>query len=310
MTPSGMDQINTSFTSLLYSAEWLRGGTQRLATGIDLDFEALSWGLQHNIEKLGADIRNRIRLLHGNVLCLVSDAQLVGTPTCAFGCTLQTQQCLRNQELMKCQDSPLCQNEQRAFEEGKCGQALETDGSYSDDLASTNLWPKADIVCAFNYSCCCLQKRSDLILYLKHALQSISQDGGIFVMDLYGGMSSECSLKVYRHFGNFTYIWEQDEFDVITRTSRISLHFRLKNNQVLRHAFTYRFRLWSLPEVRDCLEEVGFDSIHFWMRSMPEMQGQGEQEIEDNDARYEEMGNFNQQDAWNAYIVAVRKRQC
>lgn len=39
------------------------------------------------------------------------------------------------------------------------------------------------------------------------------------------------------------YIWEQQEFDVINRTTRISLHFQLGKKKTLRHAFSYNWRL-------------------------------------------------------------------
>ena len=65
-------------------------------------------------------------------------------------------------------------------------------------------WPSVDIVCAFNYSCCCLHKRSDLVSYFKHARDSLSNKGGIFAMDLYGGISSELPLKLRRRFSGFT----------------------------------------------------------------------------------------------------------
>lgn len=66
-------------------------------------------------------------------------------------------------------------------------------------------------------------------------------------------------------------------------------------------------RRWSLPEIKDCLEEAGFRAVHFWLREMPD--------TEDNrstvgfgaarDVKYEEMTCFQQQDAWNAYIVGI-----
>lgn len=40
------------------------------------------------------------------------------------------------------------------------------------------------------------------------------------------------------------YTWEQAEFDVVGRKTRISLHFDLKKQQKkLRHAFSYSWRL-------------------------------------------------------------------
>ena len=64
---------------------------------------------------------------------------------------------------------------------------------------------------------------------------------------------------------------------------------------------------WSLPEIKDCLEEAGFRSVHFWLREMPDTEeirtteGFGE----GRDVKYEEVKSFQQQDAWNAYIVGV-----
>ncbi|VFQ82918.1 unnamed protein product [Cuscuta campestris] len=183
----------------------------------------------------------------------------------------------------------------------------EEDGSSDQKLMDTQL-PVRDIVCAFNYSCCCLHTRQELVEYFGHVLSALSKKGGIFVMDLYGGTSSECELRLQRKFPNFTYVWEQTEFDIIKRKTRISLHFNLQRPQrKLRHAFSYSWRLWSLPEVRDCLEEAGFRAVHFWMRQMP-----NSGEIKSSyglsagqDGKYEEVTNFQQQDSWNAYIVAV-----
>ncbi|KAK8921507.1 hypothetical protein KSP39_PZI020862 [Platanthera zijinensis] len=167
--------------------------------------------------------------------------------------------------------------------------------------------PPRDIICAFNYSCCCLQQRADLVRYFKHTLSALSNKGGIFVMDVYGGTSSERKLRLQRKFTNFTYIWEQGEFDIISRRTRISLHFQLGKMGMLRHAFSYAWRLWSLPEIRDCMEEAGFQSIHFWIREMPntEENEHCEEYNADRDVKYEDSSTFRQQDSWNAYVVGI-----
>ncbi|KAK8971088.1 hypothetical protein KSP40_PGU021550 [Platanthera guangdongensis] len=167
--------------------------------------------------------------------------------------------------------------------------------------------PPRDIICAFNYSCCCLQRRADLVRYFKHTLSALSNKGGIFVMDVYGGTSSERKLRLQRKFTNFTYIWEQGEFDIISRRTRISLHFQLGKMGMLRHAFSYAWRLWSLPEIRDCMEEAGFQSIHFWIREMPntEENEHCEEYNADRDVKYEDSSTFRQQDSWNAYVVGT-----
>lgn len=126
-------------------------------------------------------------------------------------------------------------------------------------------------------------------------------------MDVYGGTSSERKLRLQRRFPSFTYFWEQEEFDIISHQTRISLHFQAGKKQMLRHAFTYHWRLWSIPEIKDCLEEAGFKSIHVWIREMPNTQSSGNaKEYNANrDVKYEELQHFNQADAWNAYVVGV-----
>ncbi|MQL76092.1 hypothetical protein Taro_008485 [Colocasia esculenta] len=265
----------------LLSAEWLRSDPRRTAVGLDLDDEALDWCLKNNLNKIGPDGYSRIFLFHGNVLhpkeaCLMKPR---------FH-DLVTQDPVQNAntEISRKNDCPL---------------------------------PPNDIVCAFNYSCCCLHRRADLVLYFKHALDSLSRRGGIFVMDLYGGSSSECKLKLQRRFSDFTYVWEQQAFDIVSRTTRISLHFHMGKRQILRHAFSYHWRLftlvlevsvsWSLPEIKDCLEEAGFQSVHFWLREMPDTrQRMNSKEYNaGNDVKYEEVSSFQQTDAWNAYVVGV-----
>ncbi|XP_055831637.1 uncharacterized protein LOC129900647 isoform X2 [Solanum dulcamara] len=182
------------------------------------------------------------------------------------------------------------------------------DDSPDHKLMKDFQFPARDIVCAFNYSCCCLHTRQELVSYFKHALSALNKKGGIFVMDLYGGTSAEHELRMQRKFPNFTYVWEQAEFDIIKRKTRISLHFNMhKPQRKIRHAFSYSWRLWSLPEIKDCLEEAGFQSVHFWIRHMPDSE-----EIRSTygltagrDIKYEEVTSFQQQDSWNAYIVGV-----
>ncbi|KAK1435077.1 hypothetical protein QVD17_00837 [Tagetes erecta] len=264
----------------LLSTEWLRSDSRRTAIGLDLDVEALDWCMENNVNKIGADLSSRIFLYHGNVL-QPQEAKLVKS---------NVQNVMRNITLEENEN----ENE---------------DEDVSEYVTSSEPLPSRDIVCAFNYSCCCLHTRHELVSYFKNALQALSKKGGIFVMDLYGGTSSECELKMQRKFPNFTYTWEQAGFDIVQRKTRISLHYTLQKHQKkkLRHAFSYSWRLWSLPEIKDCMEEAGFRSVHFWIRQMPDSEniksihgfGDGK------DIKYEEVTSFQQQDSWNAYIVGI-----
>ncbi|XVE79274.1 hypothetical protein DITRI_Ditri14bG0044600 [Diplodiscus trichospermus] len=277
----------------LLSTEWLRSDPRRTAVGLDLDLEALQWCLENNMNKVGGDGYSRISLFHGNVL-KPFEAKLV---------SFKPQELIRNIQLEESNDNCKIAAVEPNMHEGS------TASSNDESIKADSKIPARDIVCAFNYSCCCLHRRVELVLYFKHVLEALTKKGGLFVMDLYGGTSSEQSLRLQRRFPNFTYTWEQAEFDIIGRKTRISLHFHLQKQQKkIRHAFSYSWRLWSLPEIKDCLEEVGFQSVHFWLRKMPDTTkckstegfGMGQ------DVKYEEVKSFQQEDAWNAYIVAVK----
>lgn len=148
--------------------------------GVDLDLEALHWCLENNLTKNGADGYSRIFLYHGNVL-QPRKARLVKSTV---------------QDLMRLEVSTDQDVDSETAEPTSTIQARST----MDEA----VFPSRDIICAFNYSCCCLQRRDELVLYFKHVHQSLSKIGGIFVMDVYGGTSSECKLRLQRKFSNFT----------------------------------------------------------------------------------------------------------
>ncbi|KAL6840087.1 hypothetical protein ACP4OV_029897 [Aristida adscensionis] len=272
----------------LLSTEWIRTDARRTAIGLDLDLESLEWCLENNLSKIGVD-GSRMLLFHGNVL-QPKEALLV------------------EQKFSDVLQGLHVDNENGFSGNNGCEQSDPANPNFlANSTMSEAALPGRDIICAFNYSCCCLHSRKDLVLYFRHAFSALSKRGGIFVMDVYGGTSSERKLRLQRKFPSFTYFWEQEEFDIISRQTRISLHFQAGKKQMLRHAFTYHWRLWSIPEIKDCLEEAGFKSIHVWIREMPDTQSNGnaKEYTADRDVKYEESKRFNQGDAWNAYIVGV-----
>lgn len=173
---------------VFYSTEWLRSDSRRTAVGVDLDLEALNWCMENNINKVGADGYSRISLFHGNVL-QPFEAKLV---------RFEVQELISNIKLREHKVN----SEINALE--STVQAGSSDSTGDKYLKRNFSLPARDIVCAFNYSCCCLHKRADLVLYFKHVLDALSKKGGIFVMDLYGGTSSERKLRLQRRFPNFT----------------------------------------------------------------------------------------------------------
>ncbi|KAK7846738.1 hypothetical protein CFP56_007568 [Quercus suber] len=70
--------------------------------------------------------------------------------------------------------------------------------------------PPRDIVCAFNYSCCCLHKRAGLVLYFKHVLDALSKKGdsnkGNYLIQ---GDKEKKKNGLVSRFGRFliTFVW-------------------------------------------------------------------------------------------------------
>lgn len=170
----------------LGSTEWIRTDARRTATGLDLDLESLEWCLENNLSKIGADGYSRMLLFHGNVL-QPKEARLVKQRFSDLVHSLDVNSNNGSSGSNSC--------EQTDFDNSKC---------LANSTMPEAALPGRDIICAFNYSCCCLHSRKDLVLYFRHAFGALSKRGGIFVMDLYGGTSSERKLRLQRKFPSFT----------------------------------------------------------------------------------------------------------
>lgn len=114
-----------------------------------------------------------------------------------------------------------------------------------------------DIILAMNFSYNALMQRADLLAYFKAARKSLAP-GGLFIMDCYGGYESLMEQEESRKCDGFTYVWEQVKYNPIDASLDTAIHFEFKDGTEMRNAFTYQWRLWSMPELRDLLAEAGF----------------------------------------------------
>jgi hypothetical protein len=125
-----------------------------------------------------------------------------------------------------------------------------------------------DIVCACNFSYWIFKERSLMRRYFRKAASSLKRDG-IFVLDFVGGsemLKLHCDREVYGSGAKrYTYVWKQESFNPLTHESFFSISFNLSNGKKLSRAFTYDWRTWSMPELKDLLLESGFKRVDvYW----------------------------------------------
>jgi len=122
--------------------------------------------------------------------------------------------------------------------------------------------PKVDIVCAFNFSYSVFKTRAGLQAYADNARRSLSP-GGLLVMDAWGGpLTQQPHTDRKRLRGGVTYLWEQVSFDPMSHAIDCRIHFEFKRGRPLRNAFTYDWRLWTLPELQEVMQQAGFEDVH------------------------------------------------
>jgi len=124
--------------------------------------------------------------------------------------------------------------------------------------------PRAEVLAATNFSWWGFKTRAELKGYLLNCRASL-QPGGMLMMDCYGGPEAQVPQEEERELDGFSYIWDQDHFNPITGEVRCLIHFDFPDGSRLKSAFRYDWRLWSLPETCDLLEECGFrDVTVYW----------------------------------------------
>jgi SAM-dependent methyltransferase len=156
---------------------------------------------------------------------------------------------------------------------------------------------KVDIVGAFNFSYFMFETRAELRNYFARARDALNDDGVLF-LDAFGGPESITIQKEKTKYDGFTYIWDQAHFEPVTNHITCHIHFKFPDGSKLKNAFTYEWRMWSLPEIRELLLEAGFASARvYWEGADEDGEGNGE---------FTESATGDPDAAWVSYIVAER----
>jgi SAM-dependent methyltransferase len=159
--------------------------------------------------------------------------------------------------------------------------------------------PRVDLLVAFNFSYFIFDTRDKLRAYFKRAYDA-TKDDGVFICDMFGGPEAqeETREKTKHKKHGFTYIWHQAKFHPITNFIRCHIHFKFKDGSKIKKAFTYEWRLWSAPELRELLLEAGFRKATVYWEGEDE-DGEGNGEFTPNKEGEADL-------AWIAYIVAEK----
>jgi hypothetical protein len=157
--------------------------------------------------------------------------------------------------------------------------------------------PPVDIIAAFNFSYFTFQTRRQMLQYFRQAHANL-RDEGMFVLDLYGGPEAQQLIEESTEKDGFYYVWDQDEFDPIKGRMVCYIHFDLPGGKRMKKAFTYDWRLWTLPELCEILGDAGFaGSEVYW---------EGIDEDGDGDGVYTYQESAENTDSWIAYIVGYK----
>ncbi len=118
-----------------------------------------------------------------------------------------------------------------------------------------------DLVAAFNFSYSVFHTRRELKKYFEHVTTSLRK-GGVFVVDIWGGGDVFTGQIDRRRRGGFNYVWDHNEFSPITHRATCRIHFEFPDGTRMRDAFVYDWRIWTIPEIVELFEEVGFRDVH------------------------------------------------
>lgn len=157
--------------------------------------------------------------------------------------------------------------------------------------------PFADMVVATNFSFFLFKERQTLLKYFSLVYKKL-QPQGLFVLDCFGGPDCyEPNEEETPHKG-FSYFWDQATFDPISHQGQFYIHFHLKGERKRLKVFSYNWRVWTIPEMKDILQDAGFAKSHiYWEGTTKDGEGNGQFQ------RTEKGENCK---AWVAYLVAEK----
>lgn len=135
--------------------------------------------------------------------------------------------------------------------------------------------PHADVICAMNFSHFIFKERAMMKAYFQNCYSTLNKDG-IFITDAFGGgLCQSANVEQTKHRG-FLYYWDQENFDPVTNYAQFHIHFKIDGQKKREKVFSYDWRMWTLPELREMMLEVGFrKATVYWEGSTRSGDGNG-----------------------------------
>ena len=136
-----------------------------------------------------------------------------------------------------------------------------------------------DAVVALNFSYWVLKDRASLLRYFRRVRHGLAADG-VFFLDAFGGSDAVLVCTEERPItdaeGTFTYLWEQAHYNPIDGSLSCHIHFEFPDGSRLERTFSYDWRLWTLPELREVLAQAGFSRVLcYWQGWGPDGEADG-----------------------------------
>ena len=160
--------------------------------------------------------------------------------------------------------------------------------------------PQVDVLAAQNFSFWCFKTRAEVVNYFKTACENLGEKG-VMVMDMMGGKECYASdvtdkRTIIKGREGFKYHWEQAYFNPVTADCSFFIHFKFGDGSMIKKAFEYHWRFWTIPEVREMLAEAGFSiSKVYWDIA-----------DEDEDADWQAVEEAPNDDSWLCYVVGIK----
>lgn len=157
---------------------------------------------------------------------------------------------------------------------------------------------KFDLIISLNYSHFLLTEREELLTYFRNVRRNIVK--GMFIIDFYGG--SHIYEDHEHDNGSGFYKFESRAIDVVRNIHSCFLCFKI--DESYHTLFNYKFRVYSLIELKEMLEEAGFKRFKIFIKDVSDNKENAYVEYKELDFKDE---YYPQLERYNGFLISYIK---